>query len=230
MGLAQMTADDVILELRGKSSEDHAKFCEKILFGKERGDRRNVVLGCRVPELRKMAKKHAFSLSDGDLLRLLKSEYHDGRALALMIMVLRFQSGDEDGRRCVADMYLSHTAFINSWDLVDVSASHIVGAHFPKDGPIFEKLSDSDSLWENRIAVVATQAHIRCDNFETTLRLCRKFLHHGHHLIHKACGWMLREVGKRNEGLLVDFLRENHRSMPRIMLSYAKERLKNVQL
>jgi 3-methyladenine DNA glycosylase AlkD len=176
-----------------------------------------------------MAKKYAGLSSESDLLSLLTSEYHDGRALALMIMVRQFQIGDESMRRRIVDTHLSHTSFINSWDLVDISAHHIVGTYFLHDDPIFERLSDSDDLWENRIAVVATYAHIKRGNFDTTLRLCQKFLHHKHHLIHKACGWMLREIGKRNESILLDFLRKNHSSMPRIMLSYAKERLKNVQ-
>jgi 3-methyladenine DNA glycosylase AlkD len=136
---------------------------------------------------------------------------------------------EENLQKDIVQMYLDNTKFINNWGLVDISAHHIVGKYFHSDDKIFETLSDSNDLWENRIAIVATQTFIKQSNFELTLRLCKKFLKHTHHLIHKACGWMLREVGKKDESVLVDFLQKHHKNMPRIMLSYAKERLKNMQ-
>jgi 3-methyladenine DNA glycosylase AlkD len=141
-------------------------------------------------------------------------------------MVDKFKNEKEN----VARTYLDNIRFINNWDLVDMSAHYIIGEHFQSDDPIFEKLSLSENLWENRIAVVATYAFIKRNDFDLTLQLCAKFITHEHHLIHKACGWMLREVGKRDETVLINFLRERRKNMPRIMLSYARERIRHVQI
>jgi 3-methyladenine DNA glycosylase AlkD len=105
-----------------------------------------------------------------------------------------------------------------------------VGAYFDDADEIFWQLARSSSLWDNRIAIVSTYPFIKKDSFDLTLKLTKHFLDHEHHLIHKACGWMLREVGKRNEEVLINFLLEHHKNMPRIMFSYGKERLKNVQI
>jgi 3-methyladenine DNA glycosylase AlkD len=150
--------------------------------------------------------------------------------LALMIMVLRFQNGDAETKKRIVDIYLDNIRYVNNWSLVDVSSYHIIGEYFSSRDSIFEELSCSDNLWENRIAIVATFAFIKRNDFSLTIKLCEKFMNHKHHLIHKACGWMLREVGKRNETTLVNFLRQNREEMPRIMFSYAKERLGNVRL
>jgi 3-methyladenine DNA glycosylase AlkD len=195
--------------------------------GYGRGD---IVLGGRSPDLRKLSKKYCSLISSNDLLTLLQSKYHEARILALMIMVLKFQKGDENMRKNIVQMYLGNTNFINNWDLVDISSYHIIGAYFKPTDIIFEQLSNSENLWENRIAIVATYAFIKQNYFDLTLRLCEKFIKHDHHLIHKACGWMLREIGKRDENILINFLRRRYSTMPRIMLSYAKEKIKNTSL
>jgi 3-methyladenine DNA glycosylase AlkD len=123
------------------------------------------------------------------------------------------------------EVYLNNTKHINNWDLVDISAAHVVGKFCLKINdvkPIW-KLANSTDLWENRMALVASWAFVKARDFNLTLDICRRFLGHKHHLIHKAMGWMLREVGKKDQPLLVRFLEEHKDRLPRITLSYAKE-------
>ncbi|MDR2158018.1 MAG: DNA alkylation repair protein [Holosporaceae bacterium] len=218
-----MTVTQIIDEIKNISSEKYAAFVRKMIQSETGYGKGDVVLGCKTPDLRKIAKKYQDAISMDDLLKLLQSQYHEVRILSLIIMRHKFQN--ENLQKNIVKMYLDNAGFINNWDLVDISARHIVGSYFSHDDDIFEQLSNSPDLWENRIAVVATHAFIGQNYFDLTLRLCKKFMTHKHHLIHKACGWMLREIGKKNENVLADFLRENHSHMPRIMLSYAKERL-----
>jgi 3-methyladenine DNA glycosylase AlkD len=216
--------------MKNNSSKEYADFQRKMIRAENGSGSGDVIIGCRAPMLRKMAGQHYSMLATVDLLKLLRSEYFEARTLALMIMVLRFQKGDAETKKRIADMYLDNILHINNWSLVDISAYHVIGEYFCSEDPIFEKLSCSGNMWENRIAIVATFAFIKRNDFRLTIKLCEKFMGHKHHLIHKACGWMLREVGKKNEETLVNFLRKNREKMPRIMFSYAKERLKNVQL
>jgi 3-methyladenine DNA glycosylase AlkD len=183
------------------------------------GDR---FLGIRVPEIRAVAKR-----DDGqsDIRGLLRSEWHEERLLALLILVRRFERGDEAAQRAIYDFYLSETRWINNWDLVDVSAYKIVGAWLlGRSRAPLKKLAASHSLWERRIAIVSTFAFIRSGHLEETFSISKKLLGDPEDLIHKACGWMLRECGKRDERELVRFLNAHRRSMPRTMLRYAIEK------
>ncbi|MDR1375627.1 MAG: DNA alkylation repair protein [Holosporaceae bacterium] len=220
--------DSVIAEIKSASSEDYALFQRKMLQSVDGYGKGDLLLGCRVPHLRKIAQRHRL-VSEADLLRLLRSDYHEVRVLALLIMVWKFHA-IQNSREELVKMYLENVFFINNWDLVDLSCHHIIGSYFDPEDEIFERFSNSNNLWENRISIVSTQTFIKKDYFDLTLRLSKKFLKHQHHLIHKACGWMLREVGKRNEGVLKKFLREHRENMPRIMFSYAKERLLDLKL
>jgi 3-methyladenine DNA glycosylase AlkD len=220
----------IIDEIKNNASGEHAAFHRRMIQSDDGYGKGDIVIGCRIPTLRKIAKKYCDEMTLENLLQLLRSKYHEVRSLALMLMVQKFQFGDEKIKKQIIDMYLTNTQFINNWDLVDMSSYRIVGVYFEDSDQIFDMLSSSQDLWENRIAIVATLAFIKSNKFDTALRLCEKFMKHDHHLIHKACGWMLREVGKRNENILVDFLRQHHRHMPRIMQSYAKERLKHVSI
>jgi 3-methyladenine DNA glycosylase AlkD len=180
--------------------------------------------GVRVPVLRKLARE--FSEVDvRDAAKLLTSSYHEDRLLALILLVRRFAKGDEATRRRIYRLYLRNTASINSWDLVDVSAEHIVGAFLWQRArtPLF-RLARSPSLWERRISIMATFYFIRRGEFRATLRLAQMLLADKEDLIHKAVGWMLREIGKRDQCSEELFLRENYRRMPRVMLRYAIER------
>jgi 3-methyladenine DNA glycosylase AlkD len=180
--------------------------------------------GIRVPVLRKLAKQYR-SLDDADVRRLLTSPFHEDRLTALLILVEQAQRADRARRAALYRLYLDHTAYINNWDLVDLSAGKIVGAYlYPDDvAPLFA-LAGSDSLWERRIAIMATSHFIAQGHYATTLQLAERLLHDDHDLIHKAVGWMLREVGNRDHAVEEAFLQIHYRAMPRTMLRYAIEK------
>jgi 3-methyladenine DNA glycosylase AlkD len=188
----------------------------------------DVFLGVRVPGVRVVARHHA-GLNLEDITTLLRSPIHEERLAALVILVRRYGRADEQERQRIYDLYLGNTANVNGWDLVDVSAPHIVGAHLLDRGGaergILDRLASSLSVWERRIAIMATFAFVRAGECNETLRLAHVLLEDKHDLIHKAVGWMLREVGKRDEELLVGFLQQHAGEMPRTMLRYAVERL-----
>lgn len=184
-------------------------------------------LGLTVPQVRAMLPQ-TDELTEAEVLELLRSKWHEERLLALLILVRRFDKAkkDEAARAQIVKLYLANTAWINNWDLVDTSAPQILGAWLlTRDRAVLGRLAKSESLWEQRIAVVATLAFIRAGDFADTLRLCGQFLTHKHDLLHKACGWMLREAGKRNVEVLREFLRLHASRMPRTMLRYAIEKL-----
>jgi len=167
-------------------------------------------------------------LTEAEVLELLRSKWHEERLLALLILARRFEKAkrDEAARARIVKLYLANTQWINNWDLVDTSAPQILGAWLlTRDRAVLRRLAKSKSLWEQRIAVVTTLAFIRAGGFTDTLRLCEQFLTHEHDLMHKACGWMLREAGKRNVEVLREFLRPHASQMPRTMLRYAIEKL-----
>lgn len=183
------------------------------------GDR---FLGIRIPEIRAVAK-----LDDGksDLGGLLHSGWHEERVLALLILVRRFERGEEVEKKAIFDYYLSETRWINNWDLVDLSSYQIVGQWLMgRSRTVLRKLSSSQSLWERRISIVSTYAFIRTGDLEDTFFLSKKLLNDPEDLMHKACGWMLREAGKRDVRALEDFLDECLPFMPRTMLRYAIEK------
>lgn len=181
-------------------------------------------LGVVVPNTRLVAKRHKDAPFDV-MAELLQSGWHECRLCALLMLVERFKKSDEKERKLIYDFYLSQTARINNWDLVDLSAPGIVGEYL-KDKPREElyRLADSGLLWEQRIAVVSTYTLIKNNDFIDILALSERLLHHPHDLMRKAVGWMLREVGKRDEDLLVQFLEKHAKVMPRTMLRYAIEK------
>ena len=186
----------------------------------------DIFLGLTVPQNRDIAKKY-YNASFETFSELLRSPYHEFRASALFALVLRFKKiKEESSRREIVDFYLRHTRYINNWDLVDLSCSYILGEYLlHRSHDILLSLSNSSCMWEQRIAIVSTHAFIRNDRFDTTLMLAEKYLSHTHDLIHKATGWMLREVGKRNLDVLLTFLNTHAHKMPRTALRYAIEKL-----
>jgi 3-methyladenine DNA glycosylase AlkD len=185
------------------------------------GDR---FLGIRVPILRSVAREHR-DLTLSATLELLGSRWHEERLLALIILVNAYAGGDTATREEIYRSYLANTGFINNWDLVDTSAANIVGAHlWPDDVAPLVALAGSPSLWERRIAIVATHHFTRQKRYDPTLRISQLLLRDQHDLIHKATGWMLREVGKRDQETLERFLRRHCKEMPRTALRYAIER------
>lgn len=185
------------------------------------GDR---FLGVVVPDTRRVARQYK-DVSFDVMASLLQSPWHECRLCALLMLVERFRKRDESCRKAIFDFYLTQTEHVNNWDLVDLSAPGIVGEYL-KDKPreVLYRLADSALLWEQRIAVVATYTLIRNHDFTDILRLAERLLHHKHDLMQKAIGWMLREMGKRDLGLLVQFLQQYSREMPRTMLRYAIEK------
>ena len=185
------------------------------------GDR---FIGVKVPVTRKVAREFK-SLPLPDVECLLHSEIHEERLLALVILVGQFETGDDSARKRIYDLYLANTKHINNWDLVDLSAPQIVGGYLEnRSRKPLDRLAKSASIWERRISVVATHWIIRHGDFADTLRIAEKLMTDKEDLIHKAAGWMLREVGKRDVAALEEFLSEHCRVMPRTMLRYAIER------
>lgn len=186
------------------------------------GDR---FLGLTVPEMRRVVREfRELPLAAADAL--LASPWHEERLVALLILVEQYRRTPA-ARSAIYRLYLGRTGRINNWDLVDASAAHVVGTHLETRSrkPLY-RLARSTSLWERRIAIIATQHFIRRDDFADTLAIARLLLHDEHDLIHKATGWMLREVGKRDERALRGFLDEHAAKMPRTMLRYAIERFR----
>lgn len=184
----------------------------------------DVFLGITVPILRKIVKE--FKELDLDSIQeLVNSGVHEKRLIALLILVEQYKKADEPIRKNIYEFYLKNARQVNNWDLVDLTAPNIVGQYLidkPRD--ILYKLVKSDNLWEKRIAIISTFAFIRRSDFNDTLKLCEILINDKHDLIHKACGWMLREVGKRDKKILEDFLKVNYHKMPRTMLRYAIEK------
>jgi len=185
------------------------------------GDR---FLGLTAAHVREVARKHR-ELRLGDLTELLRSPYHEDRSVALLILANQFRRAEEPARERIFRFYLRNTRRINGWDLVDLSADKIVGAHLDgKDAALLHDLARSQSVWERRIAIIATFHFIRQGRFDTTLEIAEALLGDKHDLIHKAVGWMLREVGKRDRSSEEVFLRRHCARMPRTMLRYAIEK------
>jgi len=183
----------------------------------------DVFIGVRVPALRDVCRE-CRGAGLPEIRALLRSPVHEERALALLLLVDRFHRQDEIEQRRVYEFYLSHTAFINNWDLVDCSAAAIVGRWLQeRDRSPLQKLARSRSVWERRIAIVATYHFIRQKEFRDTLRIADILLGDSHDLVHKAVGWMLREVGKRDRSVERRFLKTRAHRMPRTMLRYAIE-------
>jgi 3-methyladenine DNA glycosylase AlkD len=184
----------------------------------------DVFVGLTVPEIRNLAGEYE-ALPFSEITRLLHSSLHEARMLALFILVRAYAKGDASVQERIFNLYLHHTRFINNWDLVDASAEHIVGAYLQHRGrsPLYD-LAASDLLWDRRIAMTATFHYIKRGEFAETLRIAELLLHDREDLIHKAVGWMLREVGKRDCPALEAFLKGHYKTMPRTMLRYAIER------
>lgn len=181
-------------------------------------------LGIRVPVIRQAVKKFE-TISLPVTTKLLKSEYHEIRLFALLVLVANYSKADDHGKKIIYELYLNNTQYINNWDLVDSSAHKIVGIHLEnKDKADLYKLSKSASLWERRIAIISTFHFIRNNQFDDTLKISRQLLDDEEDLIHKAVGWMLRETGKRDKNVETAFLNRHYQAMPRTMLRYAIEK------
>jgi len=184
----------------------------------------DIFLGITVPQIRAVAKEYKH-LCAPEVLPLLRSPFHEERLFALLLFAAAFSRGDESVRARIYELYMSNTAYINNWDLVDLSAPRVVGAYlFEKSKQPLYDFAESSSLWERRIAILATFHFIRQGRFSEALRIAKTLLRDKEDLIHKATGWMLREIGKRDMECEEAFLRVHGDVMPRTMLRYAIER------
>lgn len=184
----------------------------------------DVFLGIPVPAQRKVAKKYR-DLPLSELQELLNSRIHEHRLTALLILIAQYQAADQTKKDDIYRFYLTNTNNINNWDLVDISAPKIVGDYLvDRDTVILYKLANSTNLWERRIAILSTFTFIRNNEFTDALRISELLVHDEHDLIHKAVGWMLREIGKRDQAVEERFLQKYCRQMPRTMLRYAVEK------
>lgn len=218
-------------DLRASASKEKATLLARFFkTGKGEYGEEDVFLGVVVPDIRAVVKKYK-KLPFADLQKLLDSKFHEERLTALLILVGQYQNGDARVRKEVFKFYLKNLARVNNWDLVDLSAHHIVGAHLfsmPKKmrATLLMKLSESKNLWERRVAILVTFYFIKHGDLAPSLDMAKRLLQDKHDLIHKAVGWMLREVGKRDLATLENFLLEKgrYKAMPRTMLRYAIER------
>lgn len=188
----------------------------------------DIFIGISVPQNRKVAKKY-FSASFEQIEELLESKIHEHRLCALLILIYRYQKSE--GKDKIFEFYIKNISRVNNWDLVDLSADKIIGAQiFQKDKKLIYKLVESKNLWERRIAIISTFYFIKKGQFEDTIKIAEILLNDKEDLIHKAVGWMLREMGKRGgQKELVEFLDIHHKKMPRTMLRYAIEKFDQTQ-
>jgi 3-methyladenine DNA glycosylase AlkD len=221
-----MNARDVQTRLRSLADPADAAFLAGFFkTGPGQYGAGDVLIGVRAPAIRKVAREFSNLSPLGELERLLHSPIHEDRLAALIILVNQFVNADAPTRKAIYDLYVANTAFINNWDLVDASAPQIVGGYLAdKSRRPLDRLARSPWLWDRRISIVATFHFIRLGQFADTLRIAGLLLADPHDLIHKAAGWMLREVGKRDARTLEEFLDRHAPVMPRTMLRYAIER------
>lgn len=219
------TAQRIRAELEKKGNPQRAEVSQRFFkTGPGEYGEGDVFIGITVPNLRKLAKKYR-AIPQKAIKQLLESPVHEERLFALLVLVLQYQKSGAADKARIYRLYINATRYINNWDLVDVTAPPIVG-HFLFDKgrePLYD-LAKSPSLWERRIAIVSTHFFIRQNDFKETLVISKRLLGDGEDLIHKAVGWMLREVGKHDRKTEEAFLAAHYKTMPRTMLRYAIER------
>jgi 3-methyladenine DNA glycosylase AlkD len=213
------SARDIKRELRKAANPEKAAALRRFFkTGPGQYGEGDVFLGVTVPQSRAIAKKYS-EITLPEVKALLRSKIHEERLVALLLLVQKYKWAEER----IAKFYLDNIRQVNNWDLVDLSAPGILGPF--NDRRLLLKLAKSDNIWERRIAIVTTLHFIRKGDFGDTLKIAEMLLHDGHDLIHKAAGWMLREVGKKDTAALEQFLDSHYAAMPRMMLRYAIERL-----
>lgn len=217
--------DNLIGELTKLKNPAKAKQLERFFkTGKGEYGEGDKFLGIMVPLQRQLVAKYK-DLPRTDLQTLLNSKIHESRLIALLILVKQYEKGDEKTKKTIVDFYLKNTKNINNWDLVDISSHHILGHYYlDRDKALLFELARSKNLWEKRIAVIATFEFIRNLRFADSLKIAAILLRDKHDLIHKAVGWMLREIGKRDIRIEEEFLQKYYKIMPRTMLRYAIEK------
>ncbi|MFA7314424.1 MAG: DNA alkylation repair protein [Candidatus Magasanikbacteria bacterium] len=219
----------IISELKNLANPTKAKLLSGFFkTGKNQYGEGDKFIGITVPEQRKIAKKYYEKISFGDLQKILENKIHEYRLTALIILCYKYEkTKDENLKKEIYNFYIKNLQFVNNWDLVDVTTPNIVGNYLfynQNKKNIIYKLVKSKNLWERRVAILATFKFIREKQFEDSLKISEILLFDNHDLIHKAVGWMLREIGKRDTKVLIKFLNQHTTKMPRTMLRYAIEK------
>jgi len=221
-----MIAKEVINALKSLATEERRKVNEWFFkTGKGEYGYGDIFLGVTMPDIRRIAKKFSQEISLQELTELIRSPIHEVRLCALIILVNKYKKENSDK---IYQYYMDHLTAINNWDLVDSSAPYIVGDYLykhPEKSKILIDFSHSENLWVRRISIVSTFTFIKNNEFNTTLEIAKLLLNDNHDLIHKALGWMLREIYKRDERIIKRFLRQNYAQIPRTTLRYAIERM-----
>lgn len=220
-----MRASEIRSRLQGLGDQERARAVQRF-FKTAPGEygEGDLFVGLCVPEIRKLAKEYQ-ALPFSEITPLLQDPIHEVRLLALLILVRAYQRAEASLQERIYGLYLQNTRFINNWDLVDTSAEHIVGAHlrYRSRAPL-HAMAVSSLLWDRRIAIMATFHYLKCGDFTETLRIAERLLEDPEDLIHKAVGWMLREIGKRDQPTEEGFLKRHYPTMPRTMIRYAIEK------
>jgi len=219
-------------DLQKLGSQRRAKLSQRFFkTGKGEYGEGDIFLGIKVGPQRTTVKKYADILTIDEAEKLLHSKIHEHRLVAILILMNKYKkankAGDEKTKKKIYKMYLANTKWINNWDLIDLSAPHIVGEYLAdkkQERKILRRLAKSKSLWERRISVISTFYFIRDNEFKDSLEIAEMLVQDEHDLIHKAVGWMLREIGKKNQAVEEKFLRRHYKTMPRTMLRYSIER------
>ena len=220
-------SEQIISDLKSHSDKEKALFLPRFFkTGKGEYGEGDQFLGVTVPDQRKIAKKYWKDMEGRGLEVLITSPFHEVRLTTLFMLVRKYEKSKTPiEKKQWVDFYLKNKQYVNNWDLVDSSAHLILGAWlFDKDRSLLYNLAESGKLWDQRIAIISTYYFIRKRDFEDTLKIAEILLNHPHDLIHKAVGWMLREVGNRDYDTEFDFLEKHYKNMPRTMLRYAIEK------
>ena len=223
MNYLQAVKDELQKYIDFEKAEFLPRFFQAFPGGYGEGDR---FIGVTVPNLRKAARKYYQDISLDEIQALLNEPIHEYRLTVLFMLVLKYEkSRTEAEQKAVVDLYLNSTSRINNWDLVDSSAHKILGPYLmDKDKDLLYKMANSGDLWEQRMAIMTTYYFIQHRQFADTINIAKILLNHKHDLIHKAVGWMLREIGNRDFETEFNFLIEHYQQMPRTMLRYAVEK------
>jgi 3-methyladenine DNA glycosylase AlkD len=222
-----MNAEFILQELLSVANPEKAKFLQGFFkTGKGQYAEGDIMLGIVVPLTRDIVKKSP-KLPFNEIQILIDSEYHEARLAGFLFLVKQYKKAKEEKeRREIFDFYLKNARKANKWDLVDVTCRDVIGLYLLENEEgrgVLYQLAESDNLWEQRIAIVSTWTFIKYRQLDDTLAIAEKLLSHRHDLMHKAVGWMLREVGKKDRESLVGFLEKHHKIMPRTALRYAIE-------
>ena len=221
-----MLKQKILEELKSVSKKEREEIFQRFFkTGKGEYGEGDIFAGITVPEIRDISKRYFKEMILKDVEYFVQHKIHEYRLFGLLTLTYMWKKADDAKKKKIFDLYVKNLEYVNNWDLVDLSAPNIVGEYLKeRDKTILYDLAKSNNLWKQRVAIISTFSFIRNKDFVDTLNISEILLHHKHDLIHKAVGWMLREVGKRDQDVEEAFLKRYYKEMPRTMLRYAIER------